>query len=563
MPKLSKRIISLFMAFILLFSLAACSQSDTSKTSPTPSATTSQEAGSTATPEASSAPADPVYGLGPVEQKASGNRQGVYYEVFVRAFADSNGDGIGDLKGLTQKLDFLNDGKAETTNDLNVTGIWMMPINKSPSYHGYDVSDYYDINPEYGTLADFDNLVAEAHKRGISIMMDLVLNHTSTENTWFTQSADPNSPFRSWYRWTADGSEGYNLNASVWGHKVWNAFGGSSYYAIFWSGMPDLNYDTQAVRDEIKKVAGFWLDKGVDGFRLDAVPHIYGSNELPNMESGIDKTVTFWKEFTDYCHEKKPGSLIVGEVLESSTQTRATYLPSLDSTFHIGLGDQITNAIKAGSSKNNYLAKFIENNYTQYTAANPNYVDAPVLSNHDQNRIIGSVLGKPELMKAAASIYLTLEGIPFIYYGEEIGMYGAKPDEDIRLPYVWGGNDPVQSKWRESKYKDVVIPVSEQEKDPNSLLTHYKRLIRVKAENEALYAGKFKALESGNNAIVLYSMTSQNQTALVMHNLSKESQSFKIDTTGYTLKFCQTQEGFEAKDGTITLPPLSSVIYVK
>ncbi len=551
-----KRLSALVIALILTLSLAACSQNASPTISPAPTVSPS----AIATPEAT--PVDPVYGLGTVKQNATGNRQGVYYEVFVRAFADSNGDGIGDLKGLTQKLDYLNDGNPETTHDLGVTGIWMMPINKSPSYHGYDVTDYYDINPDYGTLADFDNLVSEAHKRGISIVMDLVLNHTSDKNPWFIQSADPTSPFRKWYTWTNDGTEGYNLNASVWGHKVWNKLGNAFYYAIFWSGMPDLNYDTPEVRKEMKNVASFWLERGVDGFRLDAVPHIYGSAELPNMASGIEKTVSFWKEFTDHCHQVKPEAMIIGEVLEDNVRTRATYLPSLDSTFHIGIGNQITTAIKAGGSKDNYLAKSIENNYKIYAEANPNYLDAPILSNHDQNRIISAVNGKPELMKMAASIYLTLEGTPYIYYGEEIGMFGAKPDEDIRLPYMWG-DDPMETRWRENKYKDAVTPVSVQEKDENSLLTHYKRLIRVKNENEALYAGKFKALESGNNAIVLYSMTSENQTALVIHNLSKEAQTLQLDTAGYTLKFCQTKEGFEATGGSMTLPPLSTVIYVK
>lgn len=549
-----KRFTAMLLALILSLTLNACNQNNTPNVSPTPS--------DAITPSPTPTPIDPIYGLGTVQQNASGSKQGVYYEVFVRAFADSDGDGIGDLKGLIAKLDYLNDGNPDTTQDLGVTGIWMMPINPSPSYHGYDVTDYYDINPEYGTLEDFDTLIREAHKRGISVVMDLVLNHTSEKHPWFIQSADRTSSYRKWYTWTKGGSEGYNLNATVWGGKVWNKLGSDFYYAIFWSGMPDLNYDTPEVREEVKNIASFWLNRGVDGFRLDAVPHIYGTAELPNMASGIEKTVSWWKEFTDYCHRIKPDALIIGEVLEDNVNTRATYLPSLDSTFHIGLGTQITTAIKAGGSKNSYLAKFIESNYAAYAKANPDYVDAPILSNHDQNRIISSLMGKPELMKMAANIYLTLEGIPFIYYGEEIGMFGAKPDEDIRLPYVWG-DDPMQTSWRESKYKDVVTPVTEQEKDPDSLLTHYKRLIRVKNENEALYAGKFKALESGNDAIVLYSMTSENQTALVIHNLSKEAQTLQWDITGYTLKFCQTREGFEAKEGSVTLPPLSSVVYVK
>ncbi|HCA28674.1 MAG TPA: alpha-amylase [Ruminococcaceae bacterium] len=504
-----------------------------------------------------------IYELGRAEQKASGNRQGVYYEIFVRAFADSDGDGIGDIKGLTSKLDYLNDRNPKTTSDLGITGIWLMPINETVSYHGYDITNYYDINPEYGTMDDFERFLEEAHKRGISVIMDLVLNHTSDKHEWFISSTDPQSPYRDWYLWADEGTKNYNLKANVWGHPVWNKINDSYYFGLFWSGMPDLNFNNEKVRQEAKNIAGFWLDKGVDGFRLDAVPHLFDTTEVPFGESGFKKTVAWWSEFKEYCHNKKPGCIIVGEVLNDNSGTRASYLPALDSTFHIGLGNQITTAIKAGVSKNNFLNNFITNNYKKYSEANPDYVDAPMLSNHDQNRIIGSVTGKHELMKVAASIYLTLEGIPFIYYGEEIGMFGGKPDEDIRLPYVWGEDEPAQTSWRQSKYKEAVTPVLEQEKDNSSLLTHYKRIIRVRNENEALYAGKFSGVSLDNDSILAYKMESENQSALVFHNLSQELQDIEIDVNGYTLKFCQTKEGFAVKGESISIPPLSTVIYVK
>ncbi|NLY19137.1 MAG: alpha-amylase [Clostridiaceae bacterium] len=504
-----------------------------------------------------------VYELGESRQNAKGNRQGVYYEIFVRAFADSDGDGIGDLNGLISKLDYLYDNNPKTTSDLGVTGIWLMPVNETVSYHGYDITDYYKINPEYGTMEDFERFIEEAHKRGISVIMDLVLNHTSDRHEWFINSVDPNSPYRDWYLWVDEDTDKYNIKANVWGHPVWNKVNDSYYYGLFWSGMPDLNYNNPDVRQEAKNIAGFWLDKGVDGFRLDAVPYLFDTTEVPFGESGLKKTVAWWSEFKEYCHKKKPGCIIIGEVLNDNPGTRASYLPSLDSTFHIGLGAQIANAVKTGVSKNNFLVNYISNNYAKYREANPDYVDSPMLTNHDQNRIMGLVGGKHELMKVAASIYLTLEGIPFIYYGEEIGMFGAKPDEDIRLPFVWGENDPAQTSWRESKYKDAVIPVSEQEKDKDSLLTHYKRIIRVRNENEALYAGKFRGIDSDNDSVLAYMMESENQSAIVLHNLSRESQGVEVDIKEYTLKFCQTKDGFEVNDGTINIPPLSTVIFVK
>lgn len=559
---MTKKLLSRCLCLLLLFALAACGSGPSSINSPEPSASAPT---SSVAPETSSAhSADPIYGLAPTEQNASGNRQGVYYEIFVRAFADSDGDGIGDLNGLIQKLDYLNDGNPETTTDLGITGIWLMPINKAASYHGYDVTDYYAINPEYGTMEDFERLIEEAHKRGISVIMDLVLNHTSSSHPWFISARDPASPYRDWYLWADENSDEYNIKATIWGHNAWHKVNDSYYLGLFWSEMPDLNYNNPEVRQEAKNIAAFWLDKGVDGFRLDAVPHLFDTVEVRPGESGLEKTLEWWTEFTAFCHEKKPGCLIVGEVLNESTSIRASYLPALDSTFHIGLGPQIANVVKGGASNNNYISMFVANNYAQYAKANPDYIDAPMLSNHDQNRIITAVGGDHEKMKVAASIYLTLEGIPFIYYGEEIGMVGGKPDEDIRLPFVWGGDDPLQTRWRESKYNAIVKSVAEQEGDPNSLLTHYKRLIRVRTKNHALYAGKFSPIESENPSIVAYNMKSDRQSAIILHNLAQTEQSISsLDLTGYTLEFCQKKDGFVQDGNQVVMPPLSTVIFVR
>ena len=205
---------------------------------------------------------------------AEWTRGATCYEIFVRSFKDSDGDGIGDLNGLTQSLDYINDGNPRTTSDLGARCLWLMPIAQSPSYHGYDVSDYYKVEPDYGTNADFKRLMAAAHKRGIKVLVDLVLNHASSEHPYFKAAlADPASPYRSWFRFspTKPASKG------PWGQDVWykSPVRDEWYYAVFWSGMPDLNYETPAVREEASKVARFWLrEMGVDGFRLDAVPYL-------------------------------------------------------------------------------------------------------------------------------------------------------------------------------------------------------------------------------------------------------------------------------------------------
>jgi 1,4-alpha-glucan branching enzyme len=196
----------------------------------------------------------------------------VFYEVFVRSFYDANGDGNGDINGLIQKLDYLNDGNPATTTDLGVTALWLMPIMQSPSYHGYDVTDYRTVEQDYGSNNDFKALVAAAHARGIKVIIDFVMNHTSEQHPWFTESAaSTTSNYRNWYRWSATNPGG----TGPWGQTVWYNRNSAWYYALFWSGMPDLNYTTPAVKTELFDVARFWMqDMNVDGFRLDAVKYI-------------------------------------------------------------------------------------------------------------------------------------------------------------------------------------------------------------------------------------------------------------------------------------------------
>ena len=194
----------------------------------------------------------------------------VFYEIFVRSFYDSNNDGIGDFRGIIDKLDYLNDGDSATTTDLGVTALWLMPMMKSPSYHGYDVSDYYSTNPQYGTMADFEELVTKAHAHGIKVIIDFVMNHTSDQIPWFTQSANNQNNYRDWYIWSPT-NPGYT---GPWGQTVWNYKNSAYYYAMFYSGMPDLNYRNPAVKTEMFNATNFWLGKGIDGFRLDAVKYL-------------------------------------------------------------------------------------------------------------------------------------------------------------------------------------------------------------------------------------------------------------------------------------------------
>src|SRR5919109_147792 len=257
--KSARYLLRLFFAFLILTACVAAPRPETATAEPSPTAsppstqTSTIETTNTPQPTQTSTPILlPTIPVTPV-QPVTGLPQGtdgypwwndtVFYEIFVRSFYDSDGDGIGDFNGITSKLDYLNDGDPNTTTDLGITGLWLMPIHPSPSYHGYDVTDYYDVNPEYGTLDDFKSLIDEAHQRGIRITIDLVLNHTSSKHPWFEQAQDTTSPYRQWYVWSA----------TPLGGQYWHYGSGQEYYyARFGVGLPDLNYANPEVVKEMK-----------------------------------------------------------------------------------------------------------------------------------------------------------------------------------------------------------------------------------------------------------------------------------------------------------------------
>ncbi|MCI0479529.1 alpha-amylase, partial [Candidatus Uhrbacteria bacterium] len=299
-------------------------------------------------------------------------RDAVVYEVFVRSFQDSDGDGKGDLAGLIDRLDYLNDGDPATSDDLGVTALWLMPIMESPSYHGYDVTDYLKVDAEYGTGDDFARLIDEAHRRGMRVILDLVLNHTSTLNPWFFTSLSRSSSTRDWYVWS-DVDPGY---AGPWGQQVWHPRGGAFYYGLFWSGMPDLNYRTPDVTARMLEVARTWLvDRRVDGFRLDAARHL--------IEDGVAQEDTVatrdWlAEFRAAVRTWSPDAYVVGEVW-SEPETIAKYVGSgIDQGFEFTLADAILSGIRDGS------ASRIRDALSRVLRVYPDGAFATFLSNHDQ-----------------------------------------------------------------------------------------------------------------------------------------------------------------------------------
>jgi glycosidase len=425
--------------------------------------------------------------------------------VFVRSFYDSDGDGIGDLNGLIQKLDYIT--------SLGASCIWLMPVAASPSYHGYDVSDYYRVAPAYGTNDDFKRLVAEAHRRGIRVLVDMVLNHASSAHPSFQAALrDTMSPYRAWYRFSPT-----PLGKGPWGEEVWHRspVREEYYYGVFWSGMPDLNYETPAVREEAKKVATFWLrEMGVDGFRLDAVPYLV---EEGTCLMGCPGTHVFLHEYAEHIHSVKPDAYTVGEAWGSITTMIPYYPDQLTSYFSFELADSLLSVVRTGSAAG-LLAGFLRLQDTL-----PAFRWSPFLSNHDQTRVLTALGGDVARAKIAATLLLTLPGLPFIYYGEEIGMTGDKPDPRLRTPMQWsprpGLGFTTGTPWEAPQPDSLTTNVAVEDADPSSLLNLYRRLIHLRKENEALATGTLVPLSASDAHVAAYLRRSGSHAVLVVANL--------------------------------------------
>ena len=480
-------------------------------------------------PAAPAAPDQPAPVAGSqAETPAGWWNDAVFYEVFVRSFQDSDGDGIGDLQGLIDRLDYLNDGDPTTTDDLGVTGLWLMPVAQSPSYHGYDTTDYTAVEEDYGSNEDFRRLIEEAHRRGIKVVVDLVLNHTSTEHPWFVDSASgPDAAKRDWYIWSPsdDGSR------APWsgGGPVWHQRGDDYYFAMFWEGMPDLNYRNPEVTAEMQEVARFWLEEmGVDGFRLDAVRHLV---EEGTRYSGAPATHQWLAGFDDFLDTVNPEALTVGEVWDTTAQA-APYVQGdeVDLVFEFDLAEIIVRSVQQGKPvrSSQQLASLL--------AAYPEGQVATFLSNHDQPRVATTLFKDPEGNKMAGLTLLTLPGVPFIYYGEEIGMTGNKPDELIRTPMQWSdaANAGFTSgqPWQPLNADFGQLNVAGQEADPASQLSFYRQLIHLRNDHPALLRGSFLPVESSCDSTLAFLRQApagdpaapDGQTVLVVLNFARKGE---------------------------------------
>lgn len=438
----------------------------------------------------------------------------VFYEIFVRSFYDSDGDGTGDLQGVIEKLDYLNDGDPDGGDDLGITGIWLMPVMQSPSYHGYDVIDYTTIEEDYGTNEDFLRLIEEAHNRDIVVIVDLVLNHTSIEHPWFEASRQGDPDYADFYIWQ-DENPGYN---GPWSQQVWHELDGRFYYGVFWDGMPDLNYRNPAVTEQMESVTRFWLEEmGADGFRLDAIKHLIENGAI---QENTPDTLDWFTGYDDFIDSIDPDALTVGEVWSATSDVVKYVDGRVDIAFEFNLAEAF---ITAAQRRNNKLAY---RGLSDVLAAYPDGQYATFLANHDQYRVMSQLLGDDEAGKVAATMLLTAPGVPFIYYGEEVGMLGEKPDERIRTPMQWAGGETggftTGTPWEALSDEVDTRNVAVEEADPDSLLNHYRRLIGLRNAYEAMRVGDTYLVESDHDAVYAILRYVEGEAVLVVVNLAVE-----------------------------------------
>ena len=448
---------------------------------------------------------------------ADWKRNGVCYEVFVRSFYDSNGDGIGDLNGLTEKLDYINDGSQASQSDLGANCIWLMPVASSPSYHGYDVTDYYRINPDYGTNDDFKRFVSEAHERGIHVLVDMVLNHSSSEHPYFKHALlHADSPYRDWYLWSPRPGP-----KNEWGGENWHRspVREEYYYGFFWSGMPDLNVENPEVIEETKRIAAFWLNEmGVDGFRLDAIRHLVEDGE---RTANVPGTHVFLRDYAAHIREIAPAAFTIGEVWDSTSVLMAYYPDQLDAHFAFEVSDSILSAVRNGS------AEGLLHPVLRLQGELPPDRWSPFLRNHDQTRTVTALGGDPDRARVAASLLLTLPGLPFVYYGEELGMTGDKPDPRLRTPMHWtrtrAGGFTEGTPWEPLQPDSFSANVEALEGDDALLLHHYRRLIHLRSARPVLGPGELVPLVASERSVAAYLRRLENDAVLVVVNLGSET----------------------------------------
>lgn len=485
----------------------------------------------------------------------------VFYEIFVGSFSDSDGDGTGDLRGIINRMDYLNDGDPNSGRSLGIEGIWLTPIFSSPSYHKYDVTDYYTVDPAFGSADDLKELCELCEERNVKLILDLPINHTGALNKWFSEfktahrAGNTASERYDFYTWCA-GRE--NIPA---GRSFRQIDGTDDYYECNFSGdMPELNFDSASVRAETLAIAKYWLDLGVDGFRFDAVKYVYYGDHGSSAD--------FWQWYVDELRALKDDIYLVGEVWDSDGVTDVYYGALNCFDFTVAQAEGLIAKAAAGSGVNN-LTSYTEGYLRRVRALRSDATIVPFIANHDMDRAAGFLPVTNGRMKMAANLYLLGPGSPFLYYGEELGIKGSRggsnTDANRRLAMLWGDgdtvSDPPGADYPASK--QTAAPAAEQIADANSLYTYYKTLLMIRHANPEIARGEYTAVRS-ESKVGGFVSAYRGQAVCVLHNATLDEQSFDLSSlTGhdFTVIAAAIGQGDAALDGSVlTLGPQTSVV---
>ncbi|MCR5664026.1 MAG: hypothetical protein K6G17_03995 [Oscillospiraceae bacterium] len=454
----------------------------------------------------------------------------VFYEIFVGSFSDSDGDGVGDLRGIIKRMDYLNDGDANSGLSLGVEGLWLSPIFLSPSYHKYDVTDYYTVDPAFGTEADLRELVELCHERNVKLILDLVINHSGDRNQWFLSFAeahrqgDTDSPFYDFYSWCGPGREARPgcRYAAISGS-------GDSYECNFDTSMPEFNYDDPAVRQAVLELAEYYLDLGVDGFRFDAAKYVYYGDNA--------RSAAFWDWYLAELRAYKPDIYTVAEVWDDDYVTDVYYSATNCFNFTVSQAEGLIASAVKGGGAGDYTA-YVEAYLDGIRDKNPDAMMIPFIANHDTDRAAGYLGVDNGQMKLAANLYILSSGSPFLYYGEELGMRGSRggepTDANRRLAMLWGDGDTVKDPVGSSYRQQTGRSAAEQTADADSLYNYYKRLILIRKANPAIARGDYTAWASDDGRLGGFYASWQGETVMVIHNTSLSPASVDLAELGVT-----------------------------
>lgn len=538
-----KKITALFLSFILILMLSSCTSASYINLK-------NEKSINDYTP--SKLNLDSYYNTG---------NNSVYYEIFVGGFSDSDGDEYGDIQGITNRLDYLNDGDSNSGKSLGIDGIWLMPIMKSPSYHKYDVTDYYTIDPNYGDMDDLKTLVSECDKRGVDVIIDLVLNHTSTKNAWFKSmkeaisKGDFTNKYASYYSIAKSNDRESG--------KVYAKLTGDYYYECnFSTEMPELNLDNPDVLEEIENIVKYYLEEiGIHGFRLDAVKYYFLNDDTKN--------IAFLKWLKATCDKYEDDCYLVGEDWSSDVSIAKYYeaISCFDFSMSESLG-MVSQTVKGENSVTEYTT-YLNKYRTQVEAYNENAVLTPFLSNHDQDRSAGWLSYQNGELMMAANLYILTYGTPFIYYGEEIGMKGsrgsAQTDANRRLAMLWGDKDkvkdPIGSTYPSSNQTNGTV--KSQYTDLDSIYTYYKKIIQIRHSLEEISLGTYNTLSFDDNNFGGFISTYNGKSVAVFHNTSY-SRTIKVFIGEYNSLYASIGlNGATYKDGYLEIGPMTSAILKK